>query len=118
MKNKHTNLPIEKLPKLVRDKIPEIIRKSDNCDVKTKTLIEDEAFLKALLKKLGEECAELEYSLKEGNLEEELADVLEIVDAILRLKGLKLREIRAIQNKKRQKRGGFKKRILLVSKLK
>ena len=74
--------------KLVRDKIPEIIRQSNEIPV-TCTL-DDEAYLSALDRKLDEECAEYH---SERNLEE-LADIL---------------------REKAEKRGGFKERIFLES---
>ena len=112
-----TNLPIEsKYPKLVRDRIPEIIRNKTGAEVTQRILENDGEFLEYLLKKLAEEAAEAEYGIKHGNLEEELADVFEIIDAILEIKGWNKDYIAKIQEEKRRKNGGFKTRILMISK--
>jgi predicted house-cleaning noncanonical NTP pyrophosphatase (MazG superfamily) len=59
-----------------------------------------------------------EFSKAKGrkNLSEEMADVLEIVDALIKLNNLKTSEIKKIQKKKAKKRGAFKDRILMLKK--
>ncbi|HVO28914.1 MAG TPA: nucleoside triphosphate pyrophosphohydrolase [Candidatus Paceibacterota bacterium] len=112
----HTNYPVEnEYPKLVRDRIPEIIKKNEGVEAKTRILDNDAEFLDALLQKMVEESVELKNSVKNGNLEEELADVFEIISAILALQHKTNDEIIAIQNEKRIKRGGFEKRILMLA---
>lgn len=113
----HTNNPVEnEYPKLVRDRIPEIIKKSTGVEPEYKILDDDSAFLDALLKKIIEESVELRQSLENGNLEEELADIFEIIDAILALRHGSVNHIVAIQKEKHEKRGGFDKRILMLKK--
>jgi len=110
-----SNLPIEnEYPKLVRDRIPEILA-AKGLMAQTRVLTDDE-YLKYLLKKMIEESTELLYSLEKGNMEEELADVLELIGAILKLKGWKMQSIVEIQKEKRQKNGGFEKKTLLLKK--
>lgn len=110
-----SDLPIEnEYPKLVRDRIPEKIE-SKGLKAKTRILADGE-FLKFLVKKMVEESTELVHSLEKGNTQEELADVLEIIDAILKLKVWKTEDIVAVQKEKRQKNGGFEKKILLLEK--
>lgn len=117
MNFKHTKLPIElEYPKLVRDKIPEIIKKNDGLDIAQCVLSDDDEFFNYLCKKITEEAMELQYSLKEGNEKEELADIFEIIDAILSLRKLTAKDIMDIQKIKKEKRGGFAKRILMLSK--
>lgn len=112
-----TNLPIEsEFPKLVRDKIPQIIKDKRGLDVSTRLAESDAEYLKFLLKKIKEEAAELEHSTVGGNMQEELADVFEIIYAILKLKGWTIEDIVAVQKEKRQKNGGFEKRILMLGK--
>ncbi|MDB5165528.1 MAG: phosphoribosyl-ATP pyrophosphohydrolase [Candidatus Saccharibacteria bacterium] len=109
-----TDLPAEnEYPKLIRDRIPEIIL-ADGREVDTRTL-DDEEFLHFLLKKVTEEAQELENAVTDSNILEEIADVREILDAILELKGVSLEQIQAIQDEKRQKRGGFKLRLLMLN---
>ena len=112
-----TDLPIEnQYPKLVRDNIPKIIKEKSGVEVETKILKSDSEFLQYLLKKLVEESYELEHSLETENMQEELADVFEVIYEILKLQGWALEDIVDVQKKKREKNGGFEKRILMLSK--
>lgn len=93
--------------KLVRDKIPQIIEAEGNKAV-CKTL--DEAgYIQHLNEKLLEEVQEY---LKSGELEE-LADIGEVMHAILAYKGIPLEEFQKARMTKLEQRGGFKERILL-----
>ena len=96
-----------KYNKLVRDKIPEIIRKKGETAV---THIADEAEYWA---KLKEKIAEEVKEFQEAESAEELADVLEVIDAIVEFKKMDMNEIVRIQREKAEKRGGFKERIIL-----
>lgn len=102
--------------KLIRDKIPEIVR-ADGWDPEIRVLNKKEYIL-ALRKKILEEAKELNEGSGTDNLTEELADIQEIIYAILVSKNIKFSEFRKIQNKKRQKRGGFKKRLFLIKETK
>ncbi|MCU0653314.1 MAG: nucleoside triphosphate pyrophosphohydrolase [Candidatus Pacebacteria bacterium] len=117
MEFKHTNLDIEtEYPKLVRDRIPEIIKKNENIDIRTRTLGNDEEFLKYLLKKIVEEAAELQNAAVGTDVEVELADLYETIDAVLKVRGKTRQDIDAIEIEKREKNGGFEKRILMLGK--
>jgi len=98
--------------KLIRDKIPEIIA-ADGWLAKTKIMQKDE-FMKELKKKILEEAKELNDGRGHKNLVEELTDIQEVIDAILKEKKIKFSEFRKAQSKKRIKRGGFKKRLFLI----
>ena len=94
--------------KLVRDRIPEIIA-SDNgktCSTRTMQPVE---YLKALNKKLQEELQEY---LESGEVEE-LADLEEVLRAILDVKDVSYDDFESIRIKKANERGAFKKRIFL-----
>lgn len=95
--------------KLVRDRIPEVIEKSGK-EYSIKTL-EDKEYIDSLNKKLKEELDEY----YENEDIEELADLAELVHAILKYKGVRLEEFENIRIQKREKRGGFDKRLFLVS---
>lgn len=111
-----TNLPKEnEYPKLVRDKIPEIVKTYDGIDVPTR-ILNDEEYLTYLLKKVVEEAEELSGAETDSNLVEEIADVYEIIDSILALKNVSREEVLAVRDEKREKRGGFDKRILMLGK--
>ena len=93
--------------KLVRDKIPEIIEK----DGKTGkySVLSQQDYLTMLDQKLNEELAEYQ----ESKSMEELADLLEVISAVAAARGSSMEEVEAIRQKKKEKRGGFEKRILL-----
>ncbi len=95
--------------KLVRDKIPEIIE-ADGRTCKTH-ILSDEEYLSALEEKLNEEVAEYQ---KDKNLEE-MADVLEVLQAICIARGYTLEELEALRKKKADDRGGFSEKIFLES---
>lgn len=94
--------------KLVRDRIPEIIKASGNtCRTE---ILSREDYLRMLDEKLGEELAEYQQSKSM----EELADLLEVVRAAAQARGCSWEELEAIRVKKRAERGGFQERILLL----
>jgi predicted house-cleaning noncanonical NTP pyrophosphatase (MazG superfamily) len=116
MKFNHSNLEIEnQYPKLVRDKIPEIINKNEGLNIESRNLNKDEEFLFYLKKKLSEEVAELNVAVGEG-VEEEIADIFELIDEIVKLRGKTKKDIILVKNEKRKQNGGFKKRILMIGK--
>ncbi|MDO8503362.1 MAG: nucleoside triphosphate pyrophosphohydrolase [bacterium] len=96
-----------KYNKLVRDKIPEYIRKKGGMPV---THIADDAeYWQKLKEKLSEEIKEF----KEDEGLEEFADLLEVIDAIADHKGFDRKEIQKIRDEKAEERGKFKDRIIL-----
>ena len=97
--------------KLVRDKIPEIIL-ADGREVSTR-ILDDKEYAKELEKKLAEEYKEVLESKGEHRLEE-LGDVLEVMMALAKLDGYSVDDIVVAARKKREKRGGFDKKIFLV----
>jgi predicted house-cleaning noncanonical NTP pyrophosphatase (MazG superfamily) len=112
-----TDLPVEKeYPKLVRDRIPEIIIANEGIVVPTRTLTNDKEYLAYLLRKVREEAEELSEATTDSNIIEEVADVYEIIDTVLALKGIERSIVLASQKDKREKRGGFSERILMLGK--
>ena len=99
--------------KLVRDKIPEIIKNSGN-KVNCRTLSKDEC-KQALKDKLLEEVNE--FLSAETNREriEELADIQEVITAIKKAFSLKNTDINAIRYRKQVAKGSFNKRYFLES---
>ena len=93
--------------KLVRDKIPEIIE-ADGKECKTR-ILSNEEYIAALEEKLNEEVAEYQT---DKNLEE-MADVLEVLQAICTARGYSMDELEAMRAKKAEKRGGFREKIFL-----
>lgn len=97
--------------KLVRDNIPDIIEK--NNEVAVTRILEGKEYLKELYKKLHEECNEVEMAKKKEEITMELADVYEVLLAVMLYNDIKLEEVEASALIKRNKRGGFSKRIYL-----
>lgn len=118
-----------KYNKLVRDRIPEIIRKKGG-KPKFRVASSNYEFWSKLKEKLGEECKELSEVVDkftdteegEEKLIEETADFLEVLDAVLQYRGLSLTKpltrsqiprVMLAKTKKAKERGQFKKRIIL-----
>lgn len=100
---------MKKIGKLVRDNIPEIIKK-DGKNPHTRVLSEAE-FITELDKKFIEEQKEF---LEEHD-RTELADLLEIVHAYCNSIGITFDELETIRAEKANKNGGFINRIYLES---
>jgi predicted house-cleaning noncanonical NTP pyrophosphatase (MazG superfamily) len=98
----------ETFNKLVRDRIPDIIRKHGDFP-KTKILDNEEYFVK-LNQKLIEEVAEYmeDYSINE------LVDIFEVVMAISEYKGVSKEEFERMRINKIEERGGFKDKVELL----
>jgi len=93
--------------KLVRDKIPDIILK-DHC-LPTTRILDDKEYIEELNKKL---MNEVKVYLEEENVED-MVDILEVIRAILDVKGTSYEEIEEKRIKKLKKRGGFKDKVYL-----
>ena len=106
--------PENEYPKLARDRIPERIKQNEGRDAHVRAMADDEEFLKFLMKKATEEAFELTQADSDQDMAEEMADLYEVMDAILALKGMLREDVVKIQADKRSKRGGFEKRILML----
>lgn len=93
--------------KLVRDRIPDII-KADGKTCVTE-ILPDEQYLEMLDAKLSEELAEYQ----ESKSLEEMADLLEVIQAVVNARGWTWEQLEQVRADKATKRGGFEKRILL-----
>lgn len=108
--------------KLVRDKMIDIYKH----DVENKITASDYSVrymephetLEKLKDKLLEESQEVFEAYTEidkTHLKEELADVIEVIDAMLYHNKISLEEVLAIRDAKREKRGGFETGLFLES---
>ena len=94
--------------KLVRDRIPEIIEGTgQRCEIR---VLSDDDCIRKLDEKLNEELAEYQ----ESKAIEELADLLEVIEATARMRGCSWEALLDIKEQKRKKRGGFDKKLLLL----
>lgn len=96
--------------KLVRDKIPDIIKKNGENPIIR--VLQDVEYKIELEKKLKEELAETLASSGNDRIEE-LADMLEVMISLANLEDKTLDDIIDVCNKKREKRGGFQKKLYL-----
>lgn len=93
--------------KLVRDKIPDVIKsKGDECVCKT---INGRDYFNSLNEKLKEEVNEY----LESKSVEELADIIEVIYAILNFQGLLISDLETLRINKLNKRGAFNERVFL-----
>ena len=96
--------------KLVRDNIIDILtEQGKTCDWFVEGVFDD--YMAALDKKLNEELAEY----YESNNLSELMDVVEVIYAILKARGMDLNEFHLQRREKRNLKGGFERRIMLKS---
>jgi len=94
--------------KLIRDKIPEIIKSCGKKAIVEK--VSEDELLNYLNEKLEEELNEY----KESGAIEELADLIEVVYAILDCKGITSEEFDDIRSTKNKERGKFKEGLVLL----
>lgn len=97
--------------KLVRDKIPSII-KGEGKECVTRVLTERE-FKRALVTKVVEEGQELMQASNRHELVDELGDLYELIEKIMMIYKVDKHEIDAHRIKKNMSKGGFDERIFL-----
>jgi predicted house-cleaning noncanonical NTP pyrophosphatase (MazG superfamily) len=127
-------MKVKQFNKLVRDKIPQIIEKS-NRKVFSK-ILSDEEFIKELITKRNEESLELDDAIRKGkisNIVEEMADVLLVEETIAKISRIhsnpktcslisklrkkyhiSLNKLKTVYNIKNKEKGRFDKRIFLI----
>ena len=93
--------------KLVRDRIPEIIEASGRKCITQ--VLPDDAYIQALDAKLNEELAEYQQSKSLG----ELADLLEVMGAVVKARGFTWDDLTRVRKEKRAQCGAFDQRIFL-----
>ena|SRR3990167_5099855 len=96
-----------KYNKLVRDNVPDIIRKKGETAITH--IADDKEYREKLKEKLEEEVKEFTKDETIG----EIADILEVIDAICEYKKFNAKELHAVKEKKAHERGKFEKRIIL-----
>lgn len=97
--------------KLVRDRIPEIIRNNgEDCCVRVLSI---EEYAKALDEKLVEEMQEFLNETDPSHRAEELADLMEVIFAEANFLGLSHSALNRLRKAKLAMRGGFARRFAL-----
>lgn len=102
--------------KLVRDKIPEIIENDGETPVVR--VLNDNEYKKELEKKLKEEYEEVLLAKDKKERLEELADMLEVIRMLALLEDEDIQSVINIMDRKREKRGGFTKKLFLEKTIK
>lgn len=97
--------------KLIRDKIPEIIQK-DGKKYEV-VVLQDSEFDEALRNKLIEESQEV-IKADDETLLAELADLQEIILALMSFHGIEQEEFETVRLQRLQTRGGFEKKLKLL----
>ena len=94
--------------KLVRDKIPEQIDNEPGRKSKYR-ILSDYEYLTELNKKVLEEANEF---IEENSIEE-LGDLMEVINAIMKLKGYKIEDVYKVMEAKSDRKGAFDNKIYL-----
>ena len=100
--------------KLIRDRIPEIIAAQGKAS--SVIILAEDAYREALVAKLLEEANEVKGAMQGGDRDEiikELADLSEVMDALMNTLGISEEEVQGRQRKRREERGGFDHRLWL-----
>lgn len=97
-----------KYNKLTRDNIPHLIEESGRKQISR--IMNEKEYEEALINKVIEEIEEYRIT----NNEEEIADIYEVLDCLIKLKDYEPMHIDYLQLIKREARGSFEKRILLI----
>ena len=95
--------------KLVRDKIPEAIEKTEGRTANYK-ILNDKEYLQELDRKLFEEA----HEFVEEHSVEELADLMEVISTIMNVRGLSLEEVEVARKAKSDKKGKFDDKVYLI----
>ncbi len=95
--------------KLIRDNIPEIIKK--NGQKAEICVLSDDDYKTSLQEKLLEEVNEY---FQDNNISE-IADILEVIEALCVLHGFSAEDVLNIKNEKAKINGKFEKKLFLVS---
>lgn len=93
--------------KLVRNRIPELIEASGRTCITE--VLPDDAYIRGLDAKLNEELAEYQ----ESKSLEELADLLEVMGAVVKARGYTWEDLTRLRKEKRACHGAFDQRIFL-----
>jgi len=101
-----------KYNKLIRDKIPEIIKNSGwDADIR---VLGKKEYLEAIKKKFIEESKELVGAKTKKEVINEIIDIQELVDVLISELGIAKSVLSRQQKAKNKKRGGFKKKLFLI----
>lgn len=99
-----------KVDKLIRDKLPEIV-KEENDIVLDCRILNDSEYQDALKRKLIEESIEVQSAKASDEIIDELADVMEVFESLINSLALSFDDIIQRKQKRKMERGGFKEKV-------
>ncbi|MEK6976625.1 MAG: nucleoside triphosphate pyrophosphohydrolase [Candidatus Thermoplasmatota archaeon] len=98
--------------KLVRDQVPRLVREAGHqVQFREASLDERPRYLK---RKVADEAAEL-LAADPGQEREEVADLLEALESLLRVRGYDRDDLKLVKEAKRKRRGGFERFLIVES---
>ncbi|MBB6452568.1 putative house-cleaning noncanonical NTP pyrophosphatase (MazG superfamily) [Salirhabdus euzebyi] len=98
--------------KLVRDKIPDIIK--DTGKKLNTRILSDQEYILELKNKTQEELQEYLNANNNEDALEELADLLELIHALAKVHGSSIEEVDKLRRTKTEKRGAFDDKVFLI----
>ena len=99
----------KQINKLVRDNIPNICK--NNMQTPIIRILDDKEYTTELKRKLKEEVSEYFQTCEI----EELADIVEVIEALAKIHDSSFEEVLEIKRKKQHKNGAFNDKIYLIS---
>lgn len=103
----------KKYNKLIRDKIPEVCLRNGAIP-EVRMAKNDEEYRLYLQKKIQEEALEITEENDTNKLKEEIADLIEVSNCLIKILGFSKKEIEKIRKEKNRERGSFRKRLILL----
>jgi len=97
------------MEKLVRDKVPDIVRDNAKFEV-----LSNEDYRKSLRIKITEEAKEVKHSETRANLVEELGDLEEVIRAILDDASITYEEMDSLRQAKINQKGKFTQKFVMI----
>ncbi|WP_330202229.1 nucleoside triphosphate pyrophosphohydrolase [Cyanobacterium sp. Dongsha4] len=104
---------MSKYSKLIRDNIPDFLDKN-NLNYQL-TILNNDEYKQELKRKLIEEAKEVFATDKKEDLIEEIADVYEVIEAIIEANNITSDDINLVKEKKAQLKGKFNKKLQLIN---
>ena len=102
------NEMIEVLPKLVRNNIAaHLLTEGIAEEVEVHSTTDQETYRAMLKSKLMEEAGEVIGANTRTSMQEEIGDLLEVIDALIKTYGLNTADIASTKDAKRERSGGF-----------
>lgn len=104
---------MKQINKLVRDHIPDIIKNNNQTPITR--ILNNEEYFHYLKLKLIEEANEANNTTSKEELTNEVADILEVIESLLKASDISYDDVVRVKEEKAKRNGKFDKRIFLKS---